>query len=200
MNPTVPSIPHFQHGTIQALRARHARQWSKRDYPRAIELLTKLTRQPEFRRSRPRPGAARPGTRERSGQLAHAKAEYEEYLRRYPEGSLGRTHPLSPSRTLERQPRAVATGRWGVSMMKSAGDSAAAHPSFTGREHSHWKLRNLDRSRRARTPSTRTETSSRGIAESASTSSRALPLALPKILCRRSWRPPRVIVRVRRAQ
>lgn len=56
-----------------------------RDYPKAIALLTKLQRQPEF------PDRARVQellglARERSGQLAHAKAEYEEYLRRYPQG------------------------------------------------------------------------------------------------------------------
>src|SRR6516162_9667548 len=55
------------------------------DYPKAIALLTKLQRQPEF------PDRARAQellglARERSGQLAHAKAEYEEYLRRYPKG------------------------------------------------------------------------------------------------------------------
>ena len=55
------------------------------DYPKAIALLTKLQRQPEF------PDRARAQellglARERSGQMAHAKAEYEEYLRRYPNG------------------------------------------------------------------------------------------------------------------
>jgi tetratricopeptide (TPR) repeat protein len=55
------------------------------DYPKAIALLTKLQRQPEF------PDRAHAQellglARERSGQLAHAKAEYEEYLRRYPNG------------------------------------------------------------------------------------------------------------------
>jgi len=58
---------------------------SARDYTKAIALLTKLQRQPEF------PDRARAQellglARERSGQLAHAKAEYEEYLRRYPHG------------------------------------------------------------------------------------------------------------------
>jgi len=56
-----------------------------RDYPAAIALLTKLQRQPEY------PDRARAQellglARERAGQLAHAKAEYEEYLRRYPDG------------------------------------------------------------------------------------------------------------------
>lgn len=58
---------------------------SARDYTKAITLLTALQRQPEF------PDRARAQellglTRERAGQLAHAKAEYEEYLRRYPNG------------------------------------------------------------------------------------------------------------------
>lgn len=56
-----------------------------RDYAKAIALLTLLQRQPEF------PDRARAQellglARERAGQLAHAKAEYEEYLRRYPQG------------------------------------------------------------------------------------------------------------------
>src|SRR6516165_1165244 len=58
---------------------------SAHNYPEAIALLTTLQRQPEF------PDRARAQellglARERSGQLAHAKAEYEEYLRRYPHG------------------------------------------------------------------------------------------------------------------
>ncbi len=57
----------------------------RHEYPTAIALLTKLQRQPEF------PDRARAQellglARERSGQMAHAKAEYEEYLRRYPHG------------------------------------------------------------------------------------------------------------------
>ena len=58
---------------------------SARAYPKAIGLLTKLQRQPEF----PQRAAMQELlglARERSGQLAHAKAEYEEYLRRYPAG------------------------------------------------------------------------------------------------------------------
>jgi hypothetical protein len=56
-----------------------------RDYPKAITFLTRLQRQPEF----PQRAAMQELlglARERSGQLAHAKAEYEEYLRRYPAG------------------------------------------------------------------------------------------------------------------
>lgn len=56
-----------------------------KDYVRAIPLLTELTRQPEF----PRRAEAQEMlglARERSGQVAHAKAEYEDYLVRYPDG------------------------------------------------------------------------------------------------------------------
>ncbi|MBV9725447.1 MAG: SPOR domain-containing protein, partial [Gammaproteobacteria bacterium] len=53
------------------------------NYPEAIALLTKLQRQPEFP-ERARAQELLGLARERSGELAHAKAEYEEYLRRYP--------------------------------------------------------------------------------------------------------------------
>lgn len=61
----------------KAMRAHH--------YADAVQLLTKLQRQPEFpERSQAQEllGLAR----ERSGEVAQAKAEYEEYLRRYPNG------------------------------------------------------------------------------------------------------------------
>ena len=57
----------------------------RKDYAAAIPLLTRLTEQPEF----PQRAQAQELlglARERQGQLAHAKAEYEEYLRRYPDG------------------------------------------------------------------------------------------------------------------
>src|SRR5215469_1178564 len=77
-----PALPPEQQKQILA-DARAA--MAAHDYPKAIALLTKLQRQPEF------PDRARAQellglARERSGQLAHAKAEYEEYLRRYPHG------------------------------------------------------------------------------------------------------------------
>ncbi|MFO1467958.1 MAG: SPOR domain-containing protein [Steroidobacteraceae bacterium] len=58
---------------------------AKRNFTAATESLTVLVRQPEF------PARAQAQellglSRERAGQLAHAKAEYEEYLRRYPTG------------------------------------------------------------------------------------------------------------------
>ena len=56
-----------------------------RDFRAAVELLTVLVRQPEYAEralAQELLGLAR----ERAGQLAHAKGEYEEYLRRYPNG------------------------------------------------------------------------------------------------------------------
>jgi len=57
----------------------------RKDYATAVPLLTKLLEQPEFPQradAQELMGLAH----ERSGQLAHAKADYEEYLRRYPQG------------------------------------------------------------------------------------------------------------------
>ena len=67
--------------TLQQARA----AFRRKDYATAIPLLTRLVEQPEF------PGRAEALellglSRERSGQLAHAKAEYEAYLQRYPDG------------------------------------------------------------------------------------------------------------------
>jgi hypothetical protein len=59
--------------------------FGKKDYAGAIPLLTRLLEQPEHPRraeSQELLGLAR----ERSRQIAHAKAEYEEYVRRYPDG------------------------------------------------------------------------------------------------------------------
>ena len=56
-----------------------------KDYARAIPLLTQVTQQPEY----PQRADAQEMlalARERSGQVAHAKAEYEDYLQRYPTG------------------------------------------------------------------------------------------------------------------
>src|SRR5262249_13956962 len=81
----IGSDPPLDPATLKAILGQVRSAMSAHDYPTAIRLLTKLQRQPEFpERSRVQEllGLAR----ERSGQLAHAKAEYEEYLRRYPKG------------------------------------------------------------------------------------------------------------------
>ena len=85
LSPTAITDPKLPAAQIAALLAEARRALSGRDLARAIELLTKLTRQPEFD-GRDRAQELLGLARERSGQLAHAKAEYEEYLRRYPDG------------------------------------------------------------------------------------------------------------------
>jgi hypothetical protein len=68
-----------------SLLAQARKAMKARDYPTAVQVLTKLQRQPEFPERadvQEMLGLAR----ERSGEIAHAKAEYEEYLRQYPKG------------------------------------------------------------------------------------------------------------------
>jgi hypothetical protein len=58
---------------------------SSRNYANAITTLTRLQRQPEFP-ERAQAQELLGLARERAGQFAHAKAEYEAYLRQYPQG------------------------------------------------------------------------------------------------------------------
>ena len=57
----------------------------RKDYATAVPLLTRLLEQPEFPQ-RAEALELMGLAHERSGQLAHAKADYEDYLRRYPQG------------------------------------------------------------------------------------------------------------------
>jgi len=81
--PTDPPLPDAERAQI--LRDARA-ALDKHKYPEAVDLLNRLLRQPEF------PARADAQellglARERAGQLAQAKAEYEEYLHRYPDGA-----------------------------------------------------------------------------------------------------------------
>ena len=73
--------PALDDATLQKTMSDARAALAARDYPKAVTLLTKLQRQPEFP-DRSRAQELLGLARERSGQLAHAKAEYEEYLRR----------------------------------------------------------------------------------------------------------------------
>ncbi|HEY5559835.1 MAG TPA: tetratricopeptide repeat protein [Steroidobacteraceae bacterium] len=82
------------------------------DHPAAVRLLTRLVEYPEH----PRRAEALELlglSRERSGQLAHAKAEYQEYLRRYPDGpAAGRvSQRLAALATLDARPRVEAVAK-----------------------------------------------------------------------------------------
>src|SRR6266702_5064019 len=81
----IGSDPPLEPAVIKSMLAEVRVAMGSRDYPKAISLLTKLQRQPEFP-ERARAQELLGLARERAGQLAHAKAEYEEYLRRYPHG------------------------------------------------------------------------------------------------------------------
>lgn len=79
------SDPPLGPGEQRDLLARARKAMSSREHAQAIALLTKLQRQPEFpQRAEVQELLAL--SRERNGQVAHAKAEYEEYLRHYPDG------------------------------------------------------------------------------------------------------------------
>ena len=81
----IGSDPPLDSQTIRSMIVQVRASMAAHDYPKAITILTKLQRQPEFP-ERAHVQELLGLARERSGQLAHAKAEYEEYLRRYPHG------------------------------------------------------------------------------------------------------------------
>ena len=82
------------------------------DYPTAVRLLTRLIEYPEHAR-RAEAQELLGLARERSGQLAHAKAEYEEYLRRYPASPVAARvgQRLAALTTLDTRPRVDTVAR-----------------------------------------------------------------------------------------
>jgi tetratricopeptide (TPR) repeat protein len=81
--PTDPRLPDEE---LTRLLAQARVDLANHRYPEAAELLTRLLRQPEY------PARAEAQellglVRERAGQLAQAKAEYQSYLQRYPDGA-----------------------------------------------------------------------------------------------------------------
>jgi tetratricopeptide (TPR) repeat protein len=81
----IGSDPPLDHATLVSMLSQARAALSARAFAAAISLLTKLQRQPEFP-ERVHAQELLGLAHERAGQLAHAKAEYEEYLRRYPNG------------------------------------------------------------------------------------------------------------------
>ena len=77
--------PPLDPGQLKSLLDQARKAMRARDYPQAVQVLTKLQRQPEFP-ERAEVQELLGLSRERSGEVAQAKAEYEEYLRRYPKG------------------------------------------------------------------------------------------------------------------
>src|SRR3984893_4680714 len=89
--PPLPAVeqigidPPLQPAERTALFDQGRKAMRARDYPTAVQILTKLQRQPEFPQ-RAEVQELLGLARERSGEVAQAKAEYEEYLQRYPKG------------------------------------------------------------------------------------------------------------------
>lgn len=105
----IGSDPPLPAEELKRLMAQARAAMDRHDYPAAITVLTRLQRQPEF----PDRAAAQELlglARERSGELAHAKAEYEEYLRRYPNGEAAERVALR-LRTLRNAEARARTGR-----------------------------------------------------------------------------------------
>ncbi len=82
LGPTDAALPDAERSRI--LREARA-ALAKRQFPDSVALLTRLLRQPEYP-ERAEVQELMGLVRERAGDLAHAKAEYQEYLRRYPNG------------------------------------------------------------------------------------------------------------------
>ncbi|MBS0365037.1 MAG: SPOR domain-containing protein [Proteobacteria bacterium] len=105
----IGSDPPLPAEELKQLLVQARAELQKHDYPAAITTLTRLQRQPEF----PDRSSAQELlglARERSGELAHAKAEYEEYLRRYPQGEAAERVALR-LRTLRAAEARARTGR-----------------------------------------------------------------------------------------
>ena len=161
---------------------------NSRDYSKAVELLTKLQRQPEFPQ-RAQMQELLGLARERSGQLAHAKAEFEEYLRRYPTGEAA-DRVARRLATLRAASTAARTGQEGAPRAPRFGASRAglARPTVTTAHvstiPSPWArpvpAPRLPHSPRVRIRSTTTSTCWRGGADSALICSRVPASPMPR--------------------
>ncbi len=83
--PAAPSAPAPSPDEAAKLMARAEAAMTAGELRRAVQLLTKILRDPAGPLA-PKAQELLGLARERNGQLAHAKAEYEKYLRLYPEG------------------------------------------------------------------------------------------------------------------
>ena len=91
-----------------------------KDYPRAIQLLTAIVDAPDNAFT-PEALELLGLARERNNQLAHAKAEYEEYLRRYPKGP-------DADRVRQRLAGVLAVGATPKGGLRQAGQPATGKP------------------------------------------------------------------------
>lgn len=123
-SPVPPTLPQpdatLTAEAIDAAFAKAKKAFARKDYDTAIPLLTQLLEQPEF----PRRAEAQELmglARERNRQLAHAKAEYEEYVRRYPDGrAVKRIKERLRALALAARPARAGTGAGGADDGESA--------------------------------------------------------------------------------
>lgn len=104
------------------------RSLTKKDYRRAIQLLSKVLSYPENNQS-PAAQELLGLARERNGQLAHAKAEYEIYLNDYPDGE-------GAARVQQRLRTLVTANAQGRDPLRKAKDGGASGRSEDGTEWS----------------------------------------------------------------
>lgn len=130
--PVVPTLPNaatrMTPDEIETTYRKAKQLFGKKNYAGAIPLLTRLLEQPEHPRraeSQELLGLAR----ERSRQIAHAKAEYEEYLRRYPDGpAADRVHErLRALRLAARKSIGLGAGDGGDTSWKIYGGAAQTY-------------------------------------------------------------------------
>jgi len=107
--PTDPPLPDAERAQI----LRDARKaFANHHYPQAVNLLTRLVRQPEYP-ARAEAQELLGVVREQAGQLAQAEAEYKEYLSRYPNGAAAERVRLRLQTLAAASLGPKSTGLWG---------------------------------------------------------------------------------------
>lgn len=113
---------------VDALMAEAARELAVNAFPRAVQLYTKVLQAPNHdRHAEAQEYLA--VAREKSGQTAHAKAEYERYLANYPDGE-------AASRVRQRLAALVATDR----LAKAQTETGSARPKHKPASDRSWRI------------------------------------------------------------
>jgi hypothetical protein len=108
----VPTRPLPSEAVLEKQWAEARASFDAGDYAAAVRYFTRLIEYPEHAH-RAEAQELLGLSRERNGQLAHARAEYQAYLRRYPEGLAAARvgQRLAALTTLDSHPRVAAVGR-----------------------------------------------------------------------------------------
>ena len=133
-------LPPIAADRLEAIVGQARSAMTARNYDRAVQLYTKLLRYPEHAHSREAQellGLAR----ERKGQVAHAKAEYETYLRVYPDGegadrvrqrlAAVLTSRARPKKKLRTAKRRTQDGSWETQLYGGLSQAYSRQERFT---------------------------------------------------------------------